>query len=151
VLNSNCAEVGGCWPGSRQWRWLQRDLARHRSTRCTLAYWHHAPLSSGYHGSDLGYAHFWSLLAAARADVFLAAHDHDYERFRPVAGIRSFVIGTGGAPLRPFETIRPESVARQSESHGILRLTLRPRGYSWRFLTAAGPPYSDLGSGHCRP
>jgi hypothetical protein len=150
VLNSNCAEVGGCRPGSRQWRWLRRDLARHRSTPCTLAYWHHARFSSGKNGSDPRYAHFWSLLAAARADVVLAGHDHDYERFHPVAGIRSFVIGTGGAPLRPFEAIRPESVARQAESHGVLRLTLRRSAYSWRFLTAAGPAYADSGSARCR-
>ena len=150
ALNSNCEEVGGCSAGSRQWRWLRRDLQRHPAARCTLAFWHHPRFSSGLHGSDVRLAAFWSLLAQERADVVLSGHDHDYERFAPIAGMRSFVVGTGGRGLRPFEAIHPESVARQAESFGVLRLTLRPRGYSWRFLTASGPAYGDSGSGTCR-
>ena len=110
VLNSNCAAVGGCHAGSRQWQWLRRDLRRHRTTLCTLAYWHHPRFSSGEHGSDVAFSAFWSLLAAARADVVLAGHDHDYERFAPMAGIRSFVVGTGGRSLRGFGRVRAGSV-----------------------------------------
>ena len=150
VLNSNCDEVGGCSAGSRQWRWLRRDLERHQAARCTLAFWHHPRFSSGLHGFDVRLAAFWSLLAARRADVVLSGHDHDYERFAPISGIRSFVVGTGGRGVRPFGTIDPRSVARQAESYGVLRLTLRPRGYSWRFLTASGPAYADAGSATCR-
>jgi calcineurin-like phosphoesterase family protein len=150
VLDSNCAEAGGCNPGTRQWLWLRRDLRQHRGARCTLALWHHPRFSSGLHGSDRTLAPFWTLLAAGRADVVLSGHDHDYERFAPVAGIRSFVVGTGGRGLRPFHEIDPRSVARQAHSFGILRLTLRPRGYGWRFLTAAGPEYVDAGSAACR-
>jgi hypothetical protein len=150
VLNSTCDKVGGCHAGSRQWRWLERDLARHRSTRCTLAYWHQPRYSSGKHGPDATFAAFWSLLARAKADVVLAGHDHHYERFAPIGGIRSFVVGTGGRGVRPFEAIHPKSVARQARSFGVLRLTLRSRGYSWRFLTAAGPPYADAGTATCK-
>jgi acid phosphatase type 7 len=150
VLNSTCAEVRGCHVGSRQWLWLKHDLARHRKSRCTVAYWHQARWSSGEHGSDATFAPFWSLLSKAGADVVLSGHDHDYERFAPIAGIRSFVVGTGGRGLRAFGTIHPRSVARQAESFGVLRLTLRPRGYSWRFLTASGPEYGDAGSATCR-
>jgi acid phosphatase type 7 len=150
VLNSNCAAVGGCHAGSRQWQWLRRDLRRHRTTLCTLAYWHQPRFSSGQHGSDVAFSAFWSLLAAARADVVLASHDHDYERFAPIAGIRSFVVGTGGRSLRGFGRVRAGSVARQSTSFGVLRLALLPRGYTWRFLTASGPPAADSGSGTCR-
>ncbi len=150
VLDSNCAAVGGCHVGSRQWQWLGGDLRRSRAARCTLAYWHHPRFSSGDHGSDVAYAPFWALLASARADVVLAGHDHGYERFAPVAGIRSFVVGTGGRSLRGFKEIRRESVAWQSSSYGVLRLTLHPRGYSWRFLTASGPAFADSGSGTCR-
>ena len=150
VLNSNCAAVGGCHAGSRQWQWLRRDLRRHRTTLCTLAYWHHPRFSSGEHGSDVALSAFWSLLAAARADVVLAGHDHDYERFAPMAGMRSFVVGTGGRSLRGFARVRAGSVVRQSTSFGVLRLALLPRGYTWRFLTASGPPAADSGSGTCR-
>jgi hypothetical protein len=150
VLNSNCTAVGGCHAGSRQWQWLRRDLRRHRTMLCTLAYWHHPRFSSGTHGSDAAFSAFWSLLAAARADVVLAGHDHDYERFAPMAGIRSFVVGTGGRSLRGFARVRAGSVVRQSTSFGVLRLALLPRGYTWRFLTASGPPAADSGSGTCR-
>ena len=150
VLNSTCAEVGGCHAGSHQWQWLERDLARHRTTRCTLAYWHQPRYSSGKHGSNLTYAAFWDLLAAGGADVVLNGHDHHYERLAPIAGIRSFIVGTGGRGVRPFSRIHARSVARQAHSFGVLRLTLRPRGYSWRFLTASGPEYVDAGSASCR-
>ena len=150
VLDSNCEEAGGCNPGTRQWLWLRRDLRQHRETRCTLALWHHPRFSSGLHGSDTKVAAFWSLLAAARADVVLSGHDHDYERFAPIAGIRSFVVGTGGRNLRGFGRVRAGNVVRQSKSFGVLRLALLPRGYTWRFLTAFGHPAADSGSGTCR-
>jgi len=51
VLNSNCAAVSGCGPGSAQEQWLAADLAAHPG-RCTLAYWHHPRFSSGQHGDD---------------------------------------------------------------------------------------------------
>ena len=111
VLNSNCADVGGCGPGSRQLRWLAADLAAHPRA-CTLAYWHHPRFSSGLHGDDATYDAFWRTLYAAGADLVLAGHDHDYERFAPQDadgqadpehGIREFVVGhrrPRAAPLR---------------------------------------------------
>lgn len=149
VLDSNCALVGGCNVGSAQWHWLRRDLGGHRGTRCTLAYWHHPRFSSGHHGSDPATAPLWNLLTSARADVVLAGHDHHYERFAPISGIRSFVIGTGGRSLRPFEKIHPRSVARSSRTYGALRLTLRPSGYAWRYLTASGASFADAGAARC--
>src|SRR4029077_6962652 len=37
VLNSNCADIGGCGPGSPEEQWLAADLAAHPGV-CTLAY-----------------------------------------------------------------------------------------------------------------
>jgi hypothetical protein len=31
----------------------------------------------------------------------------------------------------------------------VLRLTLQPGGYRWRFVHAAGAPFTDHGSGTC--
>jgi len=138
ALNSNCSKVGGCGRGSPQERWLEADLAR-TSARCTLAYWHHPRFSSGLHGDDRSTDAFWSDLAAAHADVVLAGHDHDYERFAPRQGIRAFVVGTGGKshyPLHP--TRRPGSQAGDDRHFGVLELTLRPAGYAWRFLRTDG-------------
>ena len=149
VLNSNCDNVGGCERGSPQWRWLQADLASHRN-RCTLAYWHHPRFSSGEHGSDVAYAPFWDLLARAKADVVLQGHDHDYERFVPLKGIRSFVVGTGGKGHRGFTAPRPGSVVRNGDTFGVLTLTLRPAGYNWVFLPVKGGTFRDAGTARCR-
>ena len=106
VLNSNCDKIGGCDRVSPQWRWLKADLAAHRN-RCTLAYWHHPRYSSGTNGSDVALAPFWALLSRAKADVVLQGHDHDYERFAPLQGIRSFVVGTGGKSHYPTRRASP--------------------------------------------
>ncbi|MEA2692691.1 MAG: hypothetical protein QOJ16_2078 [Acidobacteriota bacterium] len=158
VLNSNCAAIGGCGPGSTQEQWLAADLAAHPG-RCTLAYWHHPRFSSGQHGSDPAYQTFWEDLYAAGADVVLSGHDHIYERFLPQdpagnadpgRGLRQFVVGTGGRNQTPFAILRPNSAARSSGVFGVLALTLYPNGYDWRFVPAAGSgAFADAGTGLC--
>ncbi len=54
-------------------------------------------------------AALWHTLARARADVVLAGHDHHYERFAPIDGIRSFVVGTGGRSHYPVLRRLPRS------------------------------------------
>ncbi|HUR19116.1 MAG TPA: metallophosphoesterase [Acidimicrobiales bacterium] len=157
ALNSNCAIVGGCGPGSQQERWLRADLAAHPRS-CTLAYWHHARFSSGLHGSNDVTDGLWKALFEAGADVVLTGHDHDYERFtpldaggRPVAnGIRQFVVGTGGRSLYPFSRPVAGSQVRHSAGYGVLRLSLGQHGYDWRFLPVAGSTFTDGGQGTCR-
>jgi hypothetical protein len=148
VLNGNCGLVGGCAKGSPQWRWLRADLAAHPST-CTLAYWHQPRYSSGLHGSDTAYQPFWNLLAAAKADVVLGGHDHDYERFAPIQGIREFVVGTGGASHYPILWARRGSVVHEVGVFGVLRLTLRPASYAWKFLPVGGATFTDTGTAPC--
>jgi hypothetical protein len=148
VLNSNCGHVGGCGRGSAQWRWLRNELERGAS--CTLAYWHHPRWSSGLHGSDGSMAALWRLLADRRVDVVLAGHDHHYERFAPIDGIRSFVVGTGGRSHYPVVRRIPGSEVVNWTTFGVLRLTLRPRSYTWRFIAVRGHTFADAGSGRCR-
>ena len=149
VLNSNCGPAGGCGVDSPQQRWLAADLAAHPAA-CTLAYWHHPRFSSGLHGSDMTMAALWQTLARARADVVLAGHDHHYERFGPIAGIRSFVVGTGGRSHYPVARRLPRSEVVDWRTFGVLRLSLRDGGYAWRFLPVAGSRFTDSGSGRCR-
>lgn len=157
ALNSNCTIVGGCGAGSEQERWLRADLAAHPS-RCTLAYWHHARFSSGLHGSNPVTAGLWLALEDAGADVVLTGHDHDYERFAPLApdgrptttgGIRQFVVGTGGRSLYPFGVPVAGSEVRSAAAFGVLQLTLRDENYDWRFLPVAGSKFTDSGSDAC--
>lgn len=156
ALNSNCTEAGGCGPGSPQEQWLRADLWAHRGHACTLAYMHHPRFSSGDHGPQSEVDALWRALYAARADVVLSGHDHDYERFAPQTpdgtqvsyGIRQFVVGTGGASLRSFRSTEPNSVYRQSTAFGALRLYLGARGYAWTFLNTGGSAM-DSGSFPC--
>jgi Calcineurin-like phosphoesterase len=156
VLDSDCKEVKGCAPDSDQGKWLAADLAATKA-KCTLAIWHHPRFSSGEHGDDADVGPFWKALYDAGADVVVNGHDHDYERFAPqdpagraddARGIREFVAGTGGAGLRTFATIRPNSIVRASVAHGVIRFTLHKSSYDWRFISTTGE-FSDSGSGAC--
>ncbi|HKQ02420.1 MAG TPA: metallophosphoesterase, partial [Actinomycetes bacterium] len=158
ALNGQCPPAGSCGPGSPQERWLRADLATHARDRCVLAYWHEPRFSSGRHGNDTRFAVFWDDLYRAGAELVLNGHDHDYERFAPQApdgradparGIREFVVGTGGANLRQFRAVEPNSEVRDNSSLGVLLLELQPSGYSWRFAATPGASFSDSGSGTC--
>jgi acid phosphatase type 7 len=158
VLNSECAQVGGCNQGSSEEKWLRAEV-KHHPAACTLAYWHKPLFSSGAkHGNDPEMKPFWDDLYAAHADVVINGHDHDYERFAPQTpegnsdpkrGIREFVVGTGGKNHRPFGPPRPNSEIRNADTFGVLKLTLRAGGYDWRFIPVAGKSFSDAGSGTC--
>jgi acid phosphatase type 7 len=41
------------------------------------------------------------------------------------------------------------SEVHNDESYGVLKLTLRPKGYEWRYLSAEGGEFSDSGSARC--
>ena len=152
-LNSEISTAAG----SPQQTWLQGDLAA-SSQRCTLAYWHKPLFSSGPHGNDSSVKPLWDMLYAAGADVVLAGHDHDYERFAPqtpsgsadpTRGIREFVVGTGGKEHYSISSTKPNSQVHNTDTFGVLRLTLHPDGYDWQFLPEAGKTFTDSGTGSC--
>jgi hypothetical protein len=138
-----------------QLEWLRADLGA-RSARCSLAYWHRPLFSSGMHGDHPGVRPFWRALYRAGAELVINGHEHEYERFaklrpdgtRARKGLRQIIVGTGGASLREFGSIRPHSVVRDAGSHGVLKLTLAASGYSWQFIGIAGDT-RDAGSGVC--
>jgi hypothetical protein len=158
VLNSECQDVGGCEAGSPQEKWLRADLVAH-PVGCTLAYWHKPLFSSGSaHGNDLSVKPLWDALYAANADVVVGGHDHDYERFAPQTpegaadpkrGIREFVVGTGGKNHRPFTELKANSEVRDATAFGVLKLTLKPKGYDWQFIPELGKTFIDSGSSTC--
>jgi hypothetical protein len=41
------------------------------------------------------------------------------------------------------------SEVQNDETYGVLKLTLRPEGYEWRFLPAAGGEFADSGGDRC--
>jgi uncharacterized protein YjdB len=145
-------------PGSPQEQWLRADLAANTKA-CTLAYWHYPRYSSGPQGDMLHSQPLWQALYDYNADVVLAGHDHNYQRFAPMnatggadpaRGLRSFVVGTGGALTALFSLPpRANTEAYHRETHGVLKLTLNTNSYSWQFIPIAGQTYTDSGTASC--
>jgi hypothetical protein len=97
-------------------------------------------------------------LYAAGADVVLSGHHHIYERFAPqnpdgvvdaAHGMREFIVGTGGMSLDKPRTQHANSQVINATTFGVLRLELKPRSYSWRFVSASADPFADSGVGLC--
>jgi hypothetical protein len=163
ALNSNCKEeeVGDCEASSQQVRWLKADLAANDDKKCTLAYMHHPRFSSGEkHGNTHYVKPLWEALYEGGAEVVLSGHEHNYERFAPQTpagradpqrGIREFVVGTGGGkghyPIS--EPPIANSEVHNDETYGVLKLTLRPKSYEWRFVPEEGETFTDSGSARC--
>jgi len=157
VLNSNCGDIGGCGAGSAQEQWLRADLAANPAT-CTVAYWHRPRFSSGAAGNSAGVKPLFKALYDYNADVVLAGHDHDYERFAPqdadgnldtARGIREFVVGTGGAFHTGTGSTKPNSQVFNNDTFGVLKLTLRSTSYDWQFIPVPGRTFTDSGSASC--
>jgi hypothetical protein len=134
---------------SAQLRWLRRDLA-HDGHRCELLYWHRPRWSGGAHGSQEDVQPLWRAAADAGVDLVVAGHDHNYQRFarlggrgRPnLLGVRSLVVGTGGASHYDPGTIAHRQAANGTD-YGVLKLVLRPRDYDLAFVPATGGTFRD--------
>jgi len=162
VLNTNCSvkQLGGCAKGSPEETWLRQDLAEHPNA-CILAYGHHALFSSGVlvkHARHPELRPFWQALYAAHADLVLAGHEHSYERFAPQdpnghpdadRGIRQITAGTGGRSHTFLGYPQENSEVRNSDTFGVLKLTLSPGKFTWEFIPESGKSFHDSGEGIC--
>jgi hypothetical protein len=130
--------------------WLAKQLAA-PAPRCALVFTHPFYASSGDHGGGKNYdkmARLMPVLHQQGATVLVSGHDHVLEQFvkldgtgKPDAakGVRSFVVGTGGANLYPEFTKHPHSEYFSNKSRGFLKLTLYRDGYKWSFVAVDGP------------
>jgi len=102
----------------------------------------------------------WETLHEANAEVVLSAADHSYQRFAPQdpsgkadpqRGIRQFVVGTGGGQedYAIVEDPLANSEVHNDDTDGVLKLTLRPESYEWRFIPVWGEAFTDSGSAKC--
>jgi hypothetical protein len=139
---------------------LQADLAA-SPRRCTLAFWQDPYFTAGTatHSPEAGVKPWVDALYAAGADIVVQASNHDYQRFAeqdpnrvaaPGAGLRAFVVGTGGIGLYPFTSDAPNLEAANDTTWGVLRLDLGDDGtYTGRFVPAGGGMFTDAFSGRC--
>ncbi|GHJ49190.1 hypothetical protein Cs7R123_65320 [Catellatospora sp. TT07R-123] len=158
VLNSTC-DVVDCSARGPQARWLHRTLQQEQA-RCTVAMWHHPVFTSGgMHPPEQRLLPAFRELYEHGVDVLVTAHNHNYERFAPqnpdgirddAAGVREFVVGTGGASLYRFpDAVAANSESRDDRSFGVLKLALHPDGYDWAFVAQPGSTFTDTGTGRC--
>jgi acid phosphatase type 7 len=161
ALNSDCWRVEGCEADDPQAEWLQSDLER-SGARCTLAYWHRPPFTSGRYGEPADTERvrpLWQILHEHGVELLLTGHEHSYERFHPMdaagnrdneTGVRLIIVGTGGGNLRAFDNPElPTTAVRDASTWGVLRLTLGEGEYAWEFLPVEGGTFTDSGTGTC--
>jgi hypothetical protein len=184
AFNNDCSTTDGGLL-SKETQWLSTDL-KHNLKPCTIAYWHQpafssttaatatvpasAPGAGGQEGlvSDA----WWKLLYQHHATLILNGHEHAYARFRPMNpagaydphhGIPEIIVGTGGEALDTLATTptgyaNPNVVTAYDEGYGVMKLTLRPFGYSFSYkpakagagFGASALDYSDSGTGKCQ-
>jgi hypothetical protein len=137
--------------------WLEQDLAAHPNT-CTMAVLHKPRFSSGSHGSNAAMKPFVDALVAARAELVLSGHDHDYERFAPQdgsgratsAGVVQVVSGMGGRSLYDYPVLAPNSVSRHNDGFGWVQLTLHPTSADLRYVGVGTNTYTETTNIACR-
>ncbi|MFI6497404.1 metallophosphoesterase [Nonomuraea typhae] len=153
ALNSNISMSAG----SAQEQWLRRDLAA-TTKPCTAAYLHHPLYNVGEHSPSTGTRPLWKALYDHKADLLLAGHDHNYQRWAlqdhqgaaKADGVREILVGTGGRSFYGLSGGNPANLqAKNAGTHGVLKLTLSSTGYRFDFVPIAGRTFTDSGSAAC--
>ncbi|MGW7483578.1 proprotein convertase P-domain-containing protein [Nonomuraea muscovyensis] len=153
ALNSNISMSAG----SAQEQWLRQDLAANAKP-CTAAYLHHPLYNVGNHSPSTGTRPLWKALYDHKADLMLAGHDHNYQRWAlqdhlgnaTPNGIREILVGTGGRSFYSLSTSNPANLqAKNANTHGVLKLTLSSTGYRFDFVPIAGRTFTDSGTATC--
>lgn len=133
VLNSDANEPDGISSISTQALWLQSNLASSVSI-WNVVLLHHAPYSSGGHGSNTALQ--WPFKSWG-ADVVIAGHDHIYERLF-IDGFPYFVNGLGGEGIANFGTRLAGSVTQFNGDFGAMRVTASEEIMNFQFITRTG-------------
>lgn len=92
ALDSDSREPDSNTMKGKQYQWL-KEKVQNSKAKFKIAYFHHAPYSSSFHGDNKKLQ--WNF-AELGIDIVLAGHDHIYERIER-NGILYFVNGIGGA------------------------------------------------------
>ncbi len=135
VVDSDPHEPDGITADSIQAQWLH--AAMNASTaRYKIVYFHHAPYSSGNHGSDVGMQ--WPFVAWG-ASAVLAGHDHHYERL-VVDGAPYFVNGLGGKTKYTCHVPVPADLADKSRvcfdgDYGAMLVEATGEGMVFTFIS----------------
>lgn len=129
ALDSDSHEPDGNKKDLKQYRWLVEQVKLSKAP-FKIAYFHHAPFSSGKHGS---YEKMRWDFASMGIDVVMSGHDHNYERIER-DGIVYFVNGVGGAPLYSMRKKVKGSKFFYNKHHGFLLVTVNNKSMEIQFI-----------------
>lgn len=129
-----------------------KNLLAANAGKHIIAITHHPRYTAGSgHGDETALDAIVGDMDAAGVDLFLAGHNHTYERFQPMGsggslraegqGIRFFTVGTGGNGLYSCKThsgLQYCDGSNQGNHHGALKLELYNDHYNWAFKTTNG-------------
>ena len=144
AVDSEVLEPEGVQASSPQANWLRDALAA--STACfDVVFFHHAPYSSGSHGSSVYMR--WPFQEWG-AEVVMAGHDHTYERIH-ASGFPYFVNGAGGKSLYAFTHVGTlpagvESVLRYNTDYGAMLVTASASGIIYQFYNTSNQLVDEL-------
>jgi len=144
ILSLNSEEPLG--RGSRQGRWLERQLATPGT--CRMAFWHRPRFSAGLHGDQPDVEPLWSAVRG-RAALVLNGHDHDMQQMRARSGITALIAGAGGHGRYPVARGDPRLVWSNASTYGALKLRLAPGRAGFAFVSADGTVL-HRGSASCK-
>lgn len=141
---------------STQLSWLDADLAANTKP-CIAAYFHHPLLSRGEYTGYATMKPFYDRLYAAKADLVLLGHDHNYQRYAKMDankvattdGLRQVIVGTGGRPPYPISGTHSLLEVAQGTTWGVLALDLTAAGYAGTFVPVAGQTWTDAFAANC--
>lgn len=146
IVDSDKKEPDGYTSKSEQAIWLRKALAK-STTPFQIVLFHHAPYSSGKHGSNAWMQ--WPFKEWG-ADAVLSGHDHLYERLI-VNGLPYFINGLGGAEIYKFETKLPESQVRYNLDYGALKVEASSTHMKFQFITRTGVLIDEYTIGQSNP
>jgi len=131
--------------------WLATDLAAARAAgKHLLVAWHdpYWTSSTSSHTRELATRPWVQVVDNHDVRILLSGSQHNVEIFHPqnvddtrndATGTQQFQVSTGGISLRSFIDTPPNLIARDSATHGWLKLVLHPNGsYDWQFIPVSG-------------
>jgi hypothetical protein len=133
ALNSDSREPDGVASSSIQAGWLQGELASSEAA-WKLVYGHHPPYSSGLRG-PVDWMR-WPFKEWG-ATVYLAGHDHFYERLL-VDGFPYFINGLGGGPIYDIGPPAPGSQFRYNADYGAMLVAADSQHMTFQFINRQG-------------
>ena len=125
-------------PANRaQLAFARRELARARGT-CVLAFWHRPRFNAGEHEEEEADVQPLWQAVRGRVALILSGHDHNLQRFRPVAGAVQYVVGAGGHSHYDVDEDDERLAFSRDDADGALRMRLAPGVARLSFVTAEG-------------